>query len=116
MFNKKVLSMKKWILPAFALGSFFMVACSDGKDTAGTSEESEGITAVKDLDVAGVSQKGPFVTGSAVTVQELDGITLKQTGKSFKGSIKSDKGDFAIKDINLGSQYAILEASGYYRD
>ena len=116
MFNKKVLSMKKWILPAFALGSFFMAACSDGKDTAGTSEESEGITAVKDLDVAGVSQKGPFVTGSAVTVQELDGITLKQTGKSFKGSIKSDKGDFAIKDINLGSQYAILEASGYYRD
>jgi len=116
MFNKKVLSMKKWILPAFALGSFFMAACSDGKDTAGTSEESEGITAVKDLDVAGVSQKGPFVTGSAVTVQELDGITLKQTGKSFKGSIKSDKGDFAIKDINLESQYAILEATGYYRD
>ena len=63
-----------------------------------------------------MSQKGPFVTGSAVTVQELDGITLKQTGKSFKGTIKSDKGDFAIKDINLQSQYAILEASGYYRD
>ncbi len=108
--------MKKWILPAFALGSIFMAACSDGRQTTGTSEEAEGITAVKDWEVAGVSQKGPFVTGSAVTVQELDGITLKQTGKSFKGSIKSDKGDFAIKDINLQSQYAILEASGYYRD
>ena len=116
MFNKKVLSMKKWILPAFALGTIFMAACSDGKDTAGTSEEAEGITAVVDWEVAGVSQKGPFVTGSAVTVQELDGVTLKQTGKSFKGSIKSDKGDFAIKDINLESQYAILEATGYYRD
>lgn len=116
MFNKKDLNMKKWILPAFALGSIFMAACSDSRDTVGTSEESEGITAVKDWEVAGVSQKGPFVTGSAVTVQELDGVTLKQTGKSFKGSIKSDKGDFAIKDINLGSQYAILEASGYYRD
>ena len=109
--------MKRWILPAFAFGTIFMAACSDaGKDTAGTSEEAEGITAVTDWEVAGVSQKGPFVTGSAVTVQELDGITLKQTGKSFKGSIKSDKGDFAIKDINLKSQYAILEASGYYRD
>jgi uncharacterized protein (TIGR02145 family) len=116
MFNKKDLNMKKWILPAFALGSIFMAACSDGRQTTGTSEEAEGITAVKDWEVAGVSQKGPFVTGSAVTVQELDGITLKQTGKSFKGSIKSDKGDFAIKDINLQSQYAILEASGYYRD
>ena len=117
MFDKKDLNMRKWILPAFAIGTLFMAACSEsGKETAGTSEEAEGITAVTDWEVAGVSQKGPFVTGSAVTVQELDGITLKQTGKSFKGSIKSDKGDFVIKDINLKSQYAILEASGYYRD
>jgi hypothetical protein len=117
MFEKKDLNMKKWILPVFALGTIFLAACYDsGNETAGTSEEAEGITAVTDWEVAGVSQKGPFVTGSAVTVQELDGITLKQTGKSFKGTIKSDKGDFAIKDINLQSQYAILEASGYYRD
>ena len=116
MFKKKDLNMKKWLLPAFALGSILVTACSDGDKTAGTSEESEGIIAVTDWEVAGVSQKGPFVTGSSVTVQELDGITLKQTGKSFKGTIKSDKGDFAIKDINLQSQYAILEASGYYRD
>ena len=116
MFKKKDMNMKKWLLPAFALGSILVTACSDGRQTTGTSEESEGITAVKDWEVAGVSQKGPFVTGSSVTVQELDGITLKQTGKSFKGTIKSDKGDFAIKDINLESQYAILEASGYYRD
>ena len=116
MFTKKDLNMKKWILPTLVLGSILVTACSDGRQTTGTSEESEGITAVKDWEVAGVSQKGPFVTGSSVTVQELDGITLKQTGKSFKGTIKSDKGDFAIKDINLQSQYAILEASGYYRD
>ena len=116
MFTKKDLNMKKWILPTLMLGSILVTACSDGRQTTGTSEESEGITAVKDWEVAGVSQKGPFVTGSSVTVQELDGITLKQTGKSFKGTIKSDKGDFAIKDINLQSQYAILEASGYYRD
>ncbi|WP_290725674.1 fibrobacter succinogenes major paralogous domain-containing protein [Fibrobacter sp. UBA2449] len=116
MFKKKDMNMKKWILPTLMLGSILVTACSDGRQTTGTSEESEGITAVKDWEVAGVSQKGPFVTGSSVTVQELDGITLKQTGKSFKGTIKSDKGDFAIKDINLQSQYAILEASGYYRD
>ena len=118
MFKQKDLNMKKWFLPAFASTALFMAACtsSDGNGLAGGSSEDAGITAVKDWEVAGVSQKGPFVTGSAVTVQELDGITLKQTGKSFKGTIKSDKGDFAIKDINLQSQYAILEASGYYRD
>jgi len=102
------------ILPIFTLGVLFW-GCT-GDNVAGGASGDAGIVAVKDWEVAGVSQKGPFVTGSAVTVQELDGITLKQTGKSFKGSIKSDKGDFAIKDINLQSQYAILEASGYYRD
>ena len=102
------------ILPIFTLGVLFW-GCT-GDNVAGGASGDAGVVAVKDWEVAGVSQKGPFVTGSAVTVQELDGITLKQTGKSFKGSIKSDKGDFAIKDINLESQYAILEASGYYRD
>ncbi|MBO7412585.1 MAG: hypothetical protein J6U20_02830, partial [Fibrobacter sp.] len=111
----------KWnrILGCLAAGAMFW-GCSDtGSDdngVAGGASGDAGIVAVTDWEVAGVSQKGPFVTGSAVTVQELDGITLKQTGKSFKGTIKSDKGDFAIKDINLESQYAILEASGYYRD
>ncbi len=119
-FMKKESTMK-WnrILGCLAVGAMFW-GCSDtGSDdngVAGGASGDAGIIAVTDWEVAGVSQKGPFVTGSAVTVQELDGITLKQTGKSFKGSIKSDKGDFAIKDINLESQYAILEASGYYRD
>ena len=114
-------SIMKWnrVFGCLAVGAMFW-ACSssdsDGGDIVGGASGDSGITAVTDWEVAGVSQKGPFVTGSAVTVQELDGITLKQTGKSFKGSIKSDKGDFAIKDINLQSQYAILEASGYYRD
>ena len=108
------------VFSAWALVSMSLIvaACSSSaeKSVAGGTTDDAGITAVTDWEVAGVTQKGPFVTGSAVTVQELDGITLKQTGKSFKGSIKSDKGDFAIKDIDLKSQYAILEASGYYRD
>ena len=116
MFTKKE-SALEWgnLLGVLAVSAVFW-ACSDDKSVAGGTTDDAGITAVTDWEVAGVTQKGPFVTGSAVTVQELDGITLKQTGKSFKGSIKSDKGDFAIKDIDLKSQYAILEASGYYRD
>ena len=106
----------KWnrILGSLVLGAMFWACSDDGKEVVGGASGDLGVTAVKDWKVAGVSQKGPFVTGSAVTVQELDGITLKQTGKSFKGSIKSDKGDFAINGIDLVSQYAMLEASGYY--
>jgi uncharacterized protein (TIGR02145 family) len=79
-----------------------------------TSENKENV-AIKDKSISGVSQKGPFVNGSSVTVQELDGKTLVQTGKSFKGKISNDKGEFAISSVTLASQYAILEASGYYR-
>ena len=106
----------KWnrILGSLVLGVMFWACSDDGKEVVGGASGDLGVTAVKDWKVAGVSQKGPFVTGSAVTVQELDGITLKQTGKSFKGAIKSDKGDFAINGIDLVSQYAMLEASGYY--
>ena len=119
MMSKELFMKRNQIIGCLAIGAIFW-ACSssdsDSMDLGGGASGDAGVTAVVDWEVAGVSQKGPFVTGSAVTVQELDGITLKQTGKSFKGSIKSDKGDFAIKDINLESQYAILEASGYYRD
>lgn len=102
-----------------ALGAALFGCGSDSKSdnsiSGGVSIDG-GIIAMENWEVAGVSQKGPFVKGATVTIQELDGKTMGQTGKSFKGDIKSDKGDFAIKKIDLVSQFAMLEASGYYRD
>ena len=107
------MSIRKYLL--IALSGIFFGACS-GRDTAGTSEESEGIVAIKDKQIAGVTQKGPFLLGSSVTIQGLDGNTLVQTGKSFKALVKSNNGDFEIKDISLSSQYALFEVNGYFRD
>ena len=106
----------KWIrvLPAVVLGAMFW-ACAD-KNTAGTSEESEGLYAVKDLEVAGVTQKGPFVKGSSVTVRGIDCQTMKLSDEIFEGTVKSDKGDFDIDGINLKSSCAIFEVTGYYLD
>ena len=91
-----------------------LCACSDVGKTAGTDEQSEGVFAVKDREIAGVTQKGPFLTGSAVTIQELDSLSLEQNGKSFRTSVKSDRGDFVIKHVNLVSRYAMLEVCGFY--
>lgn len=93
--------------------------CSDGKWLP--VEESSGnakpdVVTIKDIVISGVTQKGPFVNGSSITVQELDGKTLAQTGKSFKGKISNDKGEFSVSSVSLASQYAILEASGYFRN
>ena len=90
-----------------------VVACSDNEVAGGASGDA-GIVAIKNREIAGVTQKGPFVIGSSVTIQELDGHTLGQTGNSFKASVKSDQGDFVVKGVNLVSQYALLEVNGYY--
>ena len=106
---------------AISLILLLLAACSNDKHAGGTSEETQ-IIAIEDRTVAGVSQKGPFLQGSSITVQELDGEALiesgklRQTGKSFKGKIASDTGTFLIKDISLKSQFALLETEGFYRN
>ena len=55
-------TMMKWNLwAALVLGTSFW-ACSDGK-SAGTDEQVEGSYAVKNLDVAGLAQKGAVREG-----------------------------------------------------
>ena len=97
------------------LTALFFVGCSSS-DVAGGTSIDQGIMALENWEIEGVSQKGPFITGSAVSVLELDGNSLTQTGKIFKSSIKSDKGDFAVSGTSLASQYALLEVNGYYRN
>lgn len=105
--------MKKMILFFLLALGILLLACSGG-DVAGGA--SDGVVAIKNREIAGVTQKGPFLMGSSVTIQELDGQTLVQTGKSFKAFVKSNQGDFTIKGVSLVSQYALLEVEGYFRN
>lgn len=94
----------------------FIVACSDKDKNAGGTSEAENSIAIENKDIAGVSQKGPFVKGSSVTLYELNFETRAQTGKSFLGRISEDMGTFAISKIELASQYALLRVDGFYRN
>ena len=117
LFAKKESIMKlNRILGCLAVGAMFW-ACSDndGKDVAGGASGDSGIVAVKDLDVAGVTQKGPFVKGSAVTVRGIDCKTLEMTDERFEGEVNSDKGDFVVEGIALKSSCALFEVTGEYR-
>jgi uncharacterized protein (TIGR02145 family) len=104
--------MKKWLGAAFALGAM-MVACST--ETAGTSEESEGIVAISSKKIGGSVQKGPFVEGSDVVLMETsaDG-GLEPTGREFTTKTINDDGDFQFDSLELESQYVLLSAEGYY--
>ena len=94
----------------------FVVACSDKDKNAGGTSEAENSIAIENKDIAGVSQKGPFVNGSSVTLYELNFETRAQTGKSFLGRISDSAGSFSISNIELASQYALLRVDGFYRN
>lgn len=89
---------------------------SSGTKEGASTRDTISVTAIKNKSVSGVSQKGPFVTGSTVKLYELDGKTYTQTGKSFTGKIASDDGKFSVSSVTLASQYALLEANGYFRN
>jgi len=84
-------------------------SCSSG----GGGGDSHGGTLKKEK-ISGVSQKGPFVSGT-VKLYELD-KSNKRTGKSFSGTI-GKKGGYEITEIKgyeLASPYVELEATGKY--
>ena len=72
---------------------------------------------MEDVNLSGVSQKGPFVSGTDVTAYELEnGRSLKQTGKTFGGKIENKDGSFNIRTVKLKSSFAYLVADGFYRN
>ncbi|SHI29892.1 fibrobacter succinogenes major paralogous domain-containing protein [Fibrobacter sp. UWP2] len=107
---------KNNVLAIVSSVALLFAACGDDSKNAGGSVEDQEIIAISDKTVTGVSQKGPFVNGSSVTVQELNGETLAQTGLGFEGKIKNDMGEFSVKVNKLESQYALLKANGFYRN
>ena len=70
---------------------------------------------VDSVTVSGFAQKGPFASGSAVTVYGLDNL-LEKTKTKFTGKIAGDSGYFKIEKIALPSQFALVEVSGYYQN
>ncbi len=68
---------------------------------------------VKKERISGYVQKGPFISGTGISISELD-KNLTQTGKVFMSQISDNKGTFEITDIELISKFASLRADGFY--
>lgn len=69
----------------------------------------------KNYDFVGYAQKGPFVTGSNVTIIELD-ENLSPTGKTYFSTIDDNAGHFTFPNVSLASQYVQLKVEGNYFD
>ena len=93
--------------------TFMMLLASCSSDVSSVENNTLGESCGN---ISGLSQKGPVLAGASVVIQELDSVTLLQTGKSFKGKVVSDNGEFVVENVNLKSSYVLLEVSGYFRN
>ncbi|KOH44364.1 hypothetical protein [Sunxiuqinia dokdonensis] len=64
-------------------------------------------------DIAGVVQKGPFISGSSVTLYDLKS-DLTPVGKSYNAQIVDNQGSFQLNGIALSSGYVSVRADGFY--
>ena len=88
------------------IGMLAFTSCT--KENAGSNENTGGT-----FTFSGKVQKGPFVTGTTINVNELN-ENLGQTGKAFTTSITSDDGSFNLNNIEMESNLALLTANGFY--
>ena len=63
--------------------------------------------------VSGTVEKGPFVQGSTINMQTMDG-KLHTTGQTFIETIKDDAGTFDFGSQEFDTQYAKITATGYF--
>lgn len=90
-------------------------------DTESSSSEEvdpeDVIVPQNDVSIDGVSQKGPFIKGTTVSVYELEnGRNLSPKGTAFPTEITTDDGKFKLSNLKLKSQFVYLVAEGYYRN
>ena len=97
--------MKKYSILIFALLSS-IYACKK-------AEQASVVKVVKKEKISGVVQKGPFISGTTILMNELN-EELSQTGKIFTSAISNDLGFFEIKNIELNSSFVEFTASGFY--
>ena len=100
----------KRLVPLFLF--FLLVACGDDESSGGNT----GTPVADEKTILGVVQKGPYAKGASVSVHELDAGVLLLTGNHYEGKVQNDSGAYSVTFDEFESPYAILEASGLFRN
>jgi len=95
--------MKKTMILMIVMMIFISFGCKDDNDIP-PIKYSKG--------VKGNIQKGPFISGSSVTIQELDN-ELNATGISFSTTTNNDFGGFEVSS-KINSPYIEVITNGFY--
>lgn len=87
--------------------SFAIVSCSEKDDIF-----DEPFTP-QTYDVQGKVEKGPFVSGSKISIQPMDS-KLQVSGSMFNTTITDDLGNFMFGSKEFSTPYAEFMANGYF--
>ncbi|WP_431127411.1 hypothetical protein [Flagellimonas flava] len=79
----------------------------------GCEKENSGDDLISKSSLSGAVQKGPFVNGTSISINELE-ENLSQTGKTFNTQITNSQGSFEINNVELISNFVHLQANGFY--
>lgn len=90
----------------FVVFVFTLFSCSEGN---GLENDFRPAT----YSVLGKVEKGPFVSGSTITIQPMDG-NLQMLGSLYSSTIQDDLGNFLFGSKLFESPYAELTANGYF--
>ncbi len=93
-------------LGLMTLLSVIMVSCSD-------SGSDEGHFEPKTFNVIGKVEKGPFISGSTITIQPMDS-KLQVIGSMFNTTITDNVGNFSFGAKEFQAPYAEMMATGYF--
>ncbi len=91
-------------LLCFICAMFIFTCCKEENDDLKTGVQKNKFT--------GFVEKGPFITGSKITLSELDN-GLNPTGKIYETIITNDEGFFNFGELTLSSPYVQLSVDGY---
>ena len=90
---------------------FISIACSKDEPDSTNEKENEELTST--VDIKGLTEKGPYLSGSTITISELN-ENFAPTGRVFNTQIVQDNGAFELNGIELNSTYLSLSANGFY--
>ena len=105
---KRLLLNRNFFMIVAAIAAVLFSGCDNKSEPA-----RQQITPVSKQVFSGKVQKGPLLSGSSVSIYELDG-EFNQTGKAFATTIANDDGAFEQRNMNLTSQFVEIRAEGYY--
>lgn len=100
------MKLKHLLIPVLAAAA--LTSCSKDDEPGGGDKPQSG-----KYQLSGKVEKGPFVRGSAISVQPLN-ESMTAIGTVFNGEIRDDAGTFDLGQIELASQFVRIATDGYY--